>query len=166
MEIRQAVIDDLPAILKIYEKARNFMKENGNPTQWAGGYPEKELLENDIKQKQCYVCVEDNQIVGVFVFIIGEDPTYQIIEQGAWHDSMTYGTIHRIASDGRIKGITQKCFDFCSKKNKYLRIDTHADNLPMQNAVQKYGFQRCGIIYVRDGSPRIAYDYLSQYKDS
>ena len=32
----------------------------------------------------------------------------------------------------------------------------------MQNAVKKEGFQRCGIIHVADGTPRIAYDKLLQ----
>lgn len=30
----------------------------------------------------------------------------------------------------------------------------------MQAAIEKYGFQKCGIIYVRDGAERIAYDYM------
>ena len=29
----------------------------------------------------------------------------------------------------------------------------------MQATVLNYGFRECGIIYVADGSPRLAYDY-------
>ena len=29
--------------------------------------------------------------------IIGEDPTYQRIEQGSWKDESLYGTLHRVA---------------------------------------------------------------------
>ena len=43
----------------------------------------------------------------------------------------------------------------------YIRIDTHEDNYVMQNALAKQGFRRCGIIYVEDGTTRIAYDRLA-----
>ena len=52
------------------------------------------------------------------------------------------------------------CFDYCSEKIDYLRIDTHEDTQPMQDAVLRYGFKKCGIIYVRDGSKRVAFDYI------
>ena len=39
-----------------------------------------------------------------------------------------------------------------------LRIDTHQDNKVMQHVVEKHGFTRRGIIYIADGSPRIAYE--------
>ena len=38
-----------------------------------------------------------------------------------------------------------------------LRIDTHEKNIPMQGCLAKNGFARCGIIYLEDGDPRIAY---------
>lgn len=161
MYIRKAKNNDLPVIMKIYEKARLFMKNNGNPTQWSSGYPDEEIISKDIADGNFYVCIENNSIVGVFAFIIGEEPTYQRIEQGAWHSSMQYGTIHRLASDGSTKGIARSCFDFCREKCSYLRIDTHRDNKPMQAAIRKYGFRECGIIYVRDGSERIAFDYMA-----
>ena len=74
--------------------------------------------------------------------------------------SAPYGTIHRVASDGSVRGITQACFDFCKQHCDYLRIDTHANNLPMQNAIEKAGFHRCGMVAMEDGSPRIAYDLI------
>jgi len=160
MYIRKAEINDLLIIMSIYEKAKQFMKNNGNPTQWGADYPNEEIVVRDISDGNLYVCIENNTIVGVFAFIIGDEPTYQIIENGAWHSSMQYGTIHRIASDDSIRGISRYCFDFCREKCNYLRIDTHRDNKPMLAAIQKYGFQECGIIHVRDGSERIAFDYL------
>lgn len=158
MQIRQAKLADVPSIMKIYEKARGFMARNGNPTQWAVGYPGQQLVEADIAEKNCYVCEKEGSVVGVFSLIIGEDPTYQKIERGAWNKDETYGTIHRLASDGQTKGIAKVCFDFCKEKCRYLRIDTHQDNKPMQAAITKYGFQKCGIIHVANGSERIAFD--------
>ncbi len=160
MNIRYATKQDIPVIMDIYKNAREFMRKNGNPTQWGSGNPKQEQIEKGIKRNEFYVCIEDEKIAGVFAFIIGPDPTYGVIEQGDWHYDMTYGTIHRIASDGCTRGITKACFDFCSSKINYLRIDTHADNKPMQTAVTKYGFKKCGIIHVADGTERIAFDYL------
>lgn len=37
--IRRAVAGDLPAIMRIYDAARQFMRSQGNATQWSGGYP-------------------------------------------------------------------------------------------------------------------------------
>lgn len=159
MFIRKARRNDLPAIMSIYEKAREFMRQNGNPTQWGNGRPEKSQIEDDIFNECFYICENNGKITGVFALIIGEEPTYQEIQNGSWHSEDTYGTIHRLASDGTTKGIAKSCFDFCKAQCNYLRIDTHRDNLPMQSAIQKYGFVRCGLIHVDDGSERIAFDY-------
>jgi len=36
-------------------------------------------------------------------------------------------------------------------------VDTHRDNRVMQQIITSQGFTYCGIIYVSDGSPRLAY---------
>ncbi len=156
-EIRRAKPADLDDILRIYALARAFMAANGNPTQWGNGYPGRELLEEDIERNSLYAVWEGNSIRGVFFFAIGDDPTYALIENGTWRSDTPYGTIHRIASDGS-GGIFGACLNFCADKIAHLRIDTHHDNMPMQHVVGKFGFSRRGIIYVADGSPRIAYD--------
>lgn len=162
MIIRNAAEDDIPAITDIFCHARSYMKENGNPTQWGPDYPGIEVVKRDIQNGNCYVFEDENEIVGTFSFIMGEEPTYQIIEQGGWHDHQPYGTIHRLAGNGKRKGLAKACFDFCKKKIGYLRIDTHADNKPMQAAIQKAGFQKCGIIFVENGTERIAFDLSTQ----
>lgn len=159
MYIRKALTTDLPFIMAIYENAREFMKQNGNPTQWIAGYPGEELISGDISAGVFYVCEENDSIVGVFAFIIGSEPTYQHIQDGKWNSDEVYGTIHRLASDGKTRGIAKACFDFCRSHCRYLRIDTHKDNLPMQAAIEKYGFTRCGIIHVANGTERIAFDW-------
>jgi len=157
--IRNAQPDDLPRILDIYAYARNFMARTGNPNQWGTTNPPREQLIRDIAEGKLYAVCRDKEIHGVFFFAIGEDPTYKMIHDGQWHSGKEYGTIHRIASDGS-GGILKACVAFCEQLCPYLRIDTHADNQVMQHAVQKQGFRRCGIIYIADGSPRIAYDRI------
>lgn len=155
--VRKAAWEDLPRIEEIYAYARAFMAAHGNPNQWGTSHPPKAQLERDIEQGDLYVIEDDSGIHGVFYFFIGDDPTYDRIDDGAWHSSRPYGTIHRIASDGT-GGILATAVAFGKEKIDYLRIDTHEDNKVMQSAVAKQGFQRCGIIYQPDGSPRIAYD--------
>lgn len=167
--VRLAKEEDLIKILEIYEIARNLMIESGNPTQWGKNFPGKELLEDDIKKEQLYVITSQNSdmeadeiIYGVFAFIVGEDETYKIIEDGAWISEEIYGTIHRLASNGKKGGIFKECVDFCKKQINHLRVDTHHDNKKMQHLIPKQGFKECGIIYVKDGSPRIAYEWIGE----
>ena len=158
--VRNATREDLPRVLEIYAYARTFMAETGNPNQWKNQHPPAELLEEDIRQGYLFVICCDQVIHGVFYFFIGEDPTY-ITTDGGWRSKDAYGTIHRIAGDGS-GGILKTAVAFGKSRIPHLRIDTHKDNKVMQNALAKQGFQPRGIIYLPDGSPRIAYDYLSE----
>lgn len=158
--IRHACPADLPGIMLIYEKARAFMRASGNPNQWADGRPYKETLVSDIEKQQLYVIEYDGDVVAVFALIIGDDPTYATIEGGKWISDKPYGTLHRVASDGSQSGIFKECSDFAYKKTGHVRVDTHEDNKPMQNAILREGYQYCGIIYIADGSPRLAYELV------
>lgn len=160
MNIRLAKLEDLETIQKIYRRAKAYMVETGNPNQWLDGYPTREMLEDDIACRHLYVMEEDGNLYGAFAFIIGDDDTYRIIEDGAWRSDATYGTIHRIASSGERKGLLHICMEYCLKQIDYIRIDTHHDNKVMQHLILKEGFTACGIIYAIDGNPRIAYDYI------
>ena len=161
-QIRKASREDLPRILDIYAYARAFMAQTGNPNQWGTTNPQENLLVEDISEGNLYVVENQTGIHGVFAFFLGEDPTYCYIEKGDWHNRAPYGTIHRIASDGS-GGIVTAAVAHCSRIISYLRIDTHHDNRVMQHVLEKHGFQRCGIIYVSDGSPRIAYDRIEKH---
>ena len=157
MVIRNAVLEDMEQIMEVYRRAKEYMAASGNPNQWINGYPTREVIEKDINRQQFYVCEENGQIHGAFMFFIGEEPTYQIIEDGSWKNEELYGTIHRLGSDGKYKGIFQECLAFCREKHANLRADTHHDNKTMQHLLEKYDFERCGIVYMKDGSLRIAY---------
>lgn len=163
MGIRPAKYEDLPRILEIYAIGRAYMRSTGNMQQWAGGYPQEEVLKDDIAKKQLFVCEENGILHGVFAFILGEDPTYGYID-GSWPNQKPYGTIHRIASDGTVKGLVVKARDFGRDFIDEIRIDTHHDNHTMQHVVTKNGFKRCGIIYLENGDPRIAYQWSEEQK--
>ena len=158
--IRKAKPEELDRIMEIYKTAQDFMIATGNPTQWAGGYPKEEQIRKDIASGDSYVAVENGEIEAVFVFRMGEDPTYKVIEDGAWRNDAPYGVLHRIASRGRVKGIGSECIQWCFAQCGNLRGDTHADNHVMQHVMEKNGFVKCGRIYIADGSPRNAYQKL------
>lgn len=160
--IRKATPADLGQILAVYQAARTFMAANGNPTQWGTTYPAPELLDEDIRLGRLFVDTVQERVCGVFMFAIGDDPTYTYIEDGKWLDASAYGVIHRVASDGTTRGVLDRCVAFCRTQAPHLRIDTHADNHVMQKLVTRAGFTRCGTIYVEDGSPRIAYEWLDK----
>ena len=160
-QVRKARWEDFDRILEIYAIAREFMVKTGNPTQWGTNYPPAAMLEGDIPAGNLYV-VEDDAIHGVFAYFTEPDPTYAYIEQGAWLDESPYGVVHRIASDGSVKGTGSFCISWAYDQCGHLRIDTHGDNTVMQNLLKKLGFVRCGTIYVvEDNDPRIAYEKSS-----
>ena len=156
--IRNGTIDDFDAIMSCYEIARQYMRSQGNVYQWTNGYPSKDLIIEDIKDGRCYVGTDQyGNIVMVCSFIVGHDATYAVIEGGKWLNDKVYGTVHRLASNGKYHGILKTCVEFCKRKVNDIRLDTHEHNKTMQRAAEKLGFKRCGIITCIDGTPRIAY---------
>lgn len=161
MRIRKAEQSDLDSILSVYAIAREYMRKTGNPNQWGTNKPQRELLEEDIQKGELFVGEStDGNIHFVFAFILGGDPTYLYIENGSWLSDEPYGTIHRVASDGAVKGVVKLVVDYCRNTISNIRIDTHENNKTMQHVLEKSGFVKCGIIYLSDGAPRIAYQLL------
>lgn len=162
MEIRKAKLADLSQIMEIYAKARIFMAEHGNAEQWAGGYPQEELIRKHIQDKEFYVCMEEKEIACVFQFFIGEDADYQKIENGAWLNDAPYAVVHKVASARGIKGAATFCINWCYEQWQNLRMDTHENNIPMQNFLKKAGFRYCGIVYTGEHSKRLAFQKCPQ----
>lgn len=164
MEIRHSTEKDFTQIMEIYDYARRFMAEHGNPNQWGPTHwPPEQLIHNDIISGTSYVCVHEKRVVGTFFFLTGIDiePVYRHIENGKWMNDSAYGVVHRLAGDGSVKGIGEFCLSWAYRQCGHLRIDTHGDNIVMQNLLKKMGFTHCGTIYVEeDNYPRLAYEKL------
>ena len=162
MEIRKSTLADVPRMMEIYARAREFMKDTGNPRQWyMRSWPPESLILSDIEAGKSYVCTDGERIVGTFFYTSGPspEPTYREID-GEWIGSDDYGVVHRIASDGT-KGVGTFCINWAYDQCGHLRIDTHPDNRVMQSLLAKLGFTRCGLIkIVEDSDPRIAYEKL------
>lgn len=157
MVIRKSERRDLEQIMALYEEARAFMRENGNPSQWGNSHPPREMIEADIVAGKSYVCMEGGQIAATFYFAVEEDPTYRRIEQGAWLCGGPYGVVHRITARQGVRGAASFCLAWCYEQCGNIRIDTHRDNQPMRRCLERNGFIYCGVIHIADGSERIAF---------
>ena len=133
------------------------MRADGNPDQWsAPGFPDDSLLLRDIAREGSFV-IEDDALVAYFALLPSPEPTYDYID-GAWLTDEPYGVIHRMASYPDVHGIFSAVIDFAASRYSHLRIDTHRDNHIMQHLIEKHGFTYCGIIWLEDGTERLAYE--------
>ena len=157
MEIRKTELKDLKQIEEIYSAAKQFMRSTGNFKQWDKDYPNITSATADMERGIGYVCEHEGEVVAVFAFAVEEEPTYNEIYHGAWLNTEKYAYMHRVAVKKQGLGIANFCFQECYKMHPNLKIDTHEDNIPMQRALEKAGFVRCGIIRLVNGEERIAY---------
>lgn len=166
MNIRHTKPEDLPALLDLFAHAREFMAKTGNPHQWGDNlWPWPEVVEADIKNQKSYALEENGELVGTFYLDYGDnpEPCYDVVEHGAWSVPGPYAVIHRIASNGKRKGILEAAVRFALTKTHQVRIDTHEDNVVMQNALKKIGFQPIGFIYVEhDVTRRVAFELIQE----
>lgn len=166
MQFRKAAETDIDKILKIIGQAQAYLKEHGI-NQWQNNYPNVQTIQKDIADGCNYVLLENNQIVATAAISFAGEKTYASIYEGQWKTNRNYAVIHRIAVDSQQKGrgvaseMIKQAERLCLENDRYsIKIDTHEKNQSMQRLLQKNSFQYCGIIYLEDGSKRIAFEKL------
>ncbi len=167
MQIKPSTFADIPRILEIIDDAKALLKAM-NINQWQHGYPNAEQVENDIKNKESYIIVNDkNVIMATTMFTVRPEPTYKKVIDGNWiiDEALPYGVIHRLAmaKEFRGLGIAKFIFEELHQKLKQqdiksLKIDTHEQNTGMQSLIKKMGYQYCGIIYTSYNAKRLAFE--------
>ena len=164
--IRQTTKEDLPEVMAVIGMAVRFMKSHGI-RQWNDGYPNEGMILEDIRRGESYVCLCDGKIVGTAALSLREETTYRKIYDGEWLTDSDYGVIHRIAVDDTYKGrgIAGRFVDYiekmCISSGIFsVRVDTHADNGPMQKMLLNRGFYKCGYILLASGDPRVAFEKI------
>ena len=171
MVIRPATLADLPALRPVFEAAKGIMRADGNHDQWsAPGFPDDSLLLRDIARgggfvilsgaeggNACHSGLDPESPIAYFALLPSPEPTYDVID-GAWLTDEPYGVIHRMASYPEVHGIFSTIIDYAASRYAHLRIDTHRDNRIMQHLIEKHGFTYCGIIWLEDGTERLAYE--------
>ena len=175
IKIRKTEYADLSGVMAVLDEARGTIATLGID-QWQDGYPQKEVIEEDISSGVSY-CIEncDNgEIISTFAIFSDGEVLYDNIYDGEWKTgtslsslkaSVSYIAIHRVAISVKTRGcgISTKIIDFAkdiAKKNGKisLRIDTHEGNVVMRKMLEKHGFAHCGTIYLENGDPRVAYE--------
>lgn len=166
MDFRKAVESDVNSIMNIIKQAQVYLKEQG-VNQWQDNYPSVEIIRNDIVNKNGFVLLKDDDIVGTVAVSFDGEKTYESIYDGEWISNHEYAVIHRIAIETNYKGlglssiIIKDIEKICLKKGVHsIKVDTHEDNLSMQKLLQKNGFLYCGIIYLEDKSKRVAFEKI------
>lgn len=167
MFIRKSKVSDIEALMPIFEEARGTIAKLGI-NQWQDGYPNSTVINADIEKGYSYLIQNENDVIcGTFALIDDGEPTYDKIYDGSWltGDNRAYIAIHRvaIAVSSRGKGISTAILayaeDFAKRMGrKSLRIDTHEGNIVMRRMLEKHGMHYCGIIFLQNGDPRVAYE--------
>lgn len=159
-EIRLTKKADKKIILKMYQDARDNMKQLGF-SQWKDGYPNNDTLMTDIKNKESFVFVEGNDIIASAMISLKEEITYNKID-GQWGNDEKYLVIHRfvVAKQFLRKGYAKLFLEAIEEKfsNLTIRIDTHQNNFLMKSFLLKNGFTYRGIIMLQNKELREAYD--------
>lgn len=165
MEFRNAFNEDLNGMMTIIKQAQDYFKKN-NIDQWQNNYPNIKVVKNDIENKNAYVMTENDEVIAMAVISFDGEETYNVI-QGKWLSQNKFAVIHRIAVLQDFKGIRLACTILknakimCLNRNVHsIRIDTHKDNLSMQRLLSKNGFKYCGIIHLKDGNERMAFEKI------
>ncbi len=156
--VRKATKEDFNEILNIYESARQYMKTTGNPEQWGDELPLASTTASDIENGTLYVVEREGQLCGVMEFHIGEDPFYSNLHDASWNYEGDYATIHRLASNGKHSGIFSEFLEFGKGICPHIKIDTHLDNVIMQNLIEKNGFKKCGVFFSTPDRGWIVYE--------
>lgn len=167
MEIRRSGFGDVLALVDLFDEARGTIALLGID-QWQDGYPTRQIIEEDIALGLSYCIVIDGEVCGTFVLVDDGEPTYDKIYEGHWltgDNSKDYVAIHRVAVSVKMrgKGISTALIDYAREYalalgRSALRIDTHEGNAVMRRMLEKHGFEYCGVIYLENGDPRVAYE--------
>lgn len=164
MEFRKAVEEDVNSIMDIIKQAQEHFREKGI-SQWQNNYPNIETVKKDVSDRNGYVLLNDNNVIGTVVVTFDGEKNYESIYKGQWISNNQFAVIHRIAVDTNYKGlglasiIIKNIEEICSNNGVHsIKVDTHKENLAMQKLLQKNRFQYCGIIYLEDNSERIAFE--------
>ena len=163
-KIRKPTKKDLPAIMEMINDAKTALKA-AKVDQWQDGYPNEEIIKQDIESGNAHLVIEGNKAVGYGVLEFGKEPAYAKIYKGKWQSNDPYATIHRVVvhHEHKGKGVSRFLFSHFEQlcilhDTSWLRIDTHEKNAPMNKLIIKSGFTRSGAVYIREKVERTVFD--------
>ncbi len=136
--IRLAKKEDVVECRKLADFANDLMLSRGNP-QWSCGYPQIEILYNDVELNRLYVAEDNGEIVAMVVIQKEKDEIYE--KYNFWTEG-PYISVHRIVSkrSGLGRYLIQMAIDEAKKIGANVRLDTHVKNINMQKLIESLGF--------------------------
>ena len=162
MILRKAFSAEQPIIWTILQQAIEQRKYEGSK-QWQNGYPNEQIINDDIANGYAHVLVANNEIIAYAAIIFGIEPAYDNIE-GRWLTYGDYVVVHRVAIANKMKrkGIATLLFkmieELSSKQNTHsIKVDTNFDIVPMFKILDKLHYTYCGEVFY-EGVPRRAYE--------
>ncbi len=169
LTIRKTTPKDIAGLLSLFAEARATIATLGID-QWQNGYPNREVIDADLRAEQSYCVWLDDKVVATFAMLEHGEPTYDKIFDGHWQsgdDNRDYIAIHRVAIAVSCRGqgiapfILAHAADFAKSLGRNsLRIDTHEGNVVMRKMLEKNGFLHCGRIFLENGNKRVAYERI------
>ena len=146
--------EDVDRIMEIVDYARRSLRVL-NVDQWQGDYPDRATFEGDIERGELYKLMHGGDLAGFFMLSDREEPTYADITDGKWSSDAPYCVMHRsaIAEEYRGNGMSGyliKCVEELTRSHgrRYVRIDTHRNNKPMQKLLRSSGYRYRGNILI------------------
>jgi GNAT superfamily N-acetyltransferase len=138
-------------------------RKNDGSNQWQDGYPNLEVVKNDVEKGQAFVLLDGEKVIGYTAILINNEPAYEAIN-GKWLTNDNFVVIHRVAitenylGKGLAKKILSYVEDFALQNNIYsIKADTNFDNFAMMKIFENLGYILCGEVLLR-GSARKAYE--------
>lgn len=162
IQFRKATLSDVPNIWQILQEAIALRKADDS-NQWQDGYPNLEVVENDIAKNAGFVLEINKLVAGYVAILINDEPEYANL-QGKWLTNDEFVVFHRLAVAKEFlgKGLARELFlqieTFARDHDiNSIKADTNFDNDAMLHLFNKMGYQYCGEVYFR-GSARRAYE--------
>ena len=159
---KKATNADSSAIWNLLQGAIARRKADGS-NQWQDGYPNLEVVANDISKGAGYVLIQEGLIIGYVAIMINNEPEYARLK-GEWLTNDDFVVFHRVAvAETHLgKGVAKELFlrieEFAREHEiKSIKADTNFDNSPMLYLFEKFHYSYCGEVTFR-GTPRRAYE--------
>ena len=164
MIFRKAERKDIDAIMEIIQEAQIALKEE-HIDQWQNQYPNLESIGSDIDLGIGYVVENENGVIGTVAYSFDGDDNYLNPVSGSWKIDGDYAVIHRIAVQKSYQGLgisdfmMKELVELAQKKKvQSIRVDTHKENKKMQAYLARHEFKHVGVIRLKDGALREAFE--------
>ncbi len=160
--LQKADRTNLDAVMVLINEAKRYLNSQGID-QWQTGYPDTNIIMEDIMHGRGYLVMNDNDIAAYLCIDFDGEPSHEELT-GEWKSDLPYGIIHRLAISDAYKGrglasiVFQLAQQLCIDKGFFsIHADTDEANVIMRHVLAKNGFDYCGTIWF-DNSLKYAYE--------